>query len=113
MTGWALYLLRMGEIFDGIAFRIFSQKLFLFFLVGCRIFRCWSGIDHSSAKATCIRTDIYQIVGSSHDFFIVLYYHYRIAQFLQFSQYLDEAVGITTVQTDTWLIEDVNAAYER
>ncbi len=58
-------------------------------------------------------TDIDKIIGSTHNLFVVLYHYHGVAQLLQLSQYLDESVGITAMESDTWLVEDIHAAHER
>ena len=46
-------------------------------------------------------------VGSSHHILIMFYYDDGITQVAQFLQTVDESLVVSLVQTDTWLIEDV------
>lgn len=79
MACWCFYLFMMGEILDGVTIRVFLQELLLGFLVGSRILRSRTGINQLTAQTTSIRTDIYQVVGSPHDFLVMLYDDYRIS----------------------------------
>ena len=101
------------EILDGVALGIFLQQHLLLGRVGGGIFRMRTGIYQSAAQASGIRTDVYQIVGSPHDLLVVFYHYHGVAQFLQLSQYLDQSVGVTAVQTDARLVQDIHAAHQR
>ena len=103
----------MGEVLDGIAVGIFLQELLLFRRVGGGIFGGRTGIDQLAAQSSGIGTDVDEVVGGTHDFLVVLHYHHCIAQLLQLSEHLDEAVGVTAVETDARLVEDIDAAHER
>ena len=61
----------------------------------------------------CIRTDVDEIVGSTHDFLVVLHHDDGIAQRLQFLQYMNESGGVAAMQADAGFVEDVERAYER
>ena len=39
-------------------------------------------------------------------------HYYGVAQLLQLSQHLDESVGVSAMESDTWLVEDIKAAYQ-
>ena len=43
----------------------------------------------------------------------MLYHYHGVAQLLQLAQYLDQSGGITAVQTDARLVEDIHAAHQR
>ena len=101
------------EILDGVTLGIFLQQRLLLGRVGGGIFRMRTGIYQSAAQASGIRTDVYQIVGSPHDLLVVLHHYHGVAQFLQLSQHLDQSVGVTAVQTDARLIQDIHAAHQR
>ena len=62
-------------------------------------------VDDFASQTSRIRADVDDIVGGTDDFFVVLYHYNRIAQLLQLAQYLYEAVGITTMETDTRFIQ--------
>ena len=63
--------------------------------------------NHFASLSACLRTDIYNPVGSSHHILIMFYYDDGITQVAQFLQTVDESLVVSLVQTDTWLIEDV------
>ena len=107
-----LYLLFVAQVFDGVALGIFLQELPLLFLVCRGELRGGTGVHHLSAQSSGIGSDVYQVVGGTHDFLVVLHHHHGVAQLLQFPQHLDEPVGVTAVQSDAWLIEDVYASHE-
>ena len=68
--------------------------------------------DDFAAQAACIRPDINQVVGGTHDFLVMLYYNHCVAQCLEFFQYMDEAGCVTAVQSDGGLVEDVERSDE-
>ena len=106
-----LYLLFVAQVFDGVALGIFLQELPLLFLVCRGELRGGTGVHHLSAQSSGIGSDVYQVVGGTHDFLVVLHHHHGVAQLLQFPQHLDEPVGVTAVQSDAWLVEDVYASH--
>ena len=63
--------------------------------------------NHFASLSACLRTDIYNPVGSSHHILIMFYYDDGITQVAQFLQTVDESLVVSLVQTDTWLVEDV------
>ena len=42
----------------------------------------------------------------------MLNHYHGVAQLLQLSQYLDESVGISAMESDTWLIKNVSNTYK-
>ena len=62
--------------------------------------------------ASCIGTNVDEVVGSTHNLFVVLHDNHRVAQCLQFLEYLDQAVSVAGMQSDAWLIKDVERPYE-
>ncbi len=40
-------------------------------------------------------------------------HYYGVAQLLQLSQHLDESGGVSAMESDTWFVEDIYAAYQR
>ena len=63
--------------------------------------------NHFATLSACLRTDIYNPVGCSHHILIMFYYDDGITQVAQFLQTVDESLVVSLVQTDTWLVEDV------
>ena len=43
----------------------------------------------------------------------MLYHHHGVAQFLQLSQHLDQSGGVTAVESDARLIQDIHASHQR
>ena len=69
------YCLFTGKIFHGIRLRIVLDGSLR--QLGHIAFE-----DDASSMLACIGTDIYQVVGGTHDFFVVLYHYNGIAQLL-------------------------------
>ena len=63
--------------------------------------------DNFSSLASCLRTDIYNPVGSPHHIFIVLHHNNGIAQVAKFLQTVEQTFVVALVQTDARLIEDI------
>ena len=62
----------MQQVFYRVALRPLGERSFVY-LLGIAI------KHYLTTQASCIRTNIYQVVGSTHDIFVVLYYNHRIA----------------------------------
>ena len=99
-------LLFVEKIFHRIAIGVFLQRGFVD-LAGITV------EDNLTSQATCIRTDVYQVIGSTHDLLIVLDHHHCIAKSLQLFQHVDETVGIARVESDAGLIEDIKGTHKR
>ena len=99
-------LLFVEQIFHRITVGVFLQRGFVD-LAGITV------EDNLTSQATCIRADIYQMIGSTHDLLVVLDHHHRIAKSLQLFQHVDETVGIARVESDAGLIEDIKRAHKR
>ncbi len=69
-------------------------------------------INDFSSQAAGIRTDIDDVIGGTDYFFIVLYHYHCVSEFLQLTQYADQTVGVTAVQTNTRLIQNIETADE-
>ena len=67
-------------------------------------------INDFSSQAAGIRTDIDDVIGGTDYFFIVLYHYHCVSEFLQLTQYADQTVGVTAVQTNTRLIQNIETA---
>ena len=65
-----------------------------------------------ATQASGVGTDVDEIVGRAHDFFVVFDDDNGIAYVAQLFQYLDKSVGIARVQADARLVEDVETAHE-
>ena len=63
--------------------------------------------NHFASLSACLRTDIYNPVGSSHHILIMFYNDDGITQVAQFLQTVDESLVVSLMQTDTWLVENV------
>ena len=69
---------------------------------------CWCALkDNFASLASSLRTDIYYPVGCKHHIAIMFYYDDGIADVAKFFQTVDEALVITLMQSDTWLVEDI------
>ena len=68
--------------------------------------------DNLSAQASCIWTDVDEIVGCAHDFFVMFDHDNRIAETLEFLEHMNESVGVACMESDAGLIKDVETAYE-
>ena len=53
--------------------------------------------DHLSAQSSCVGTDVYDIVGSTHDVFVVLYYNHGVAQVAQLPEYVYQSECVAAV----------------
>ena len=42
----------------------------------------------------------------------MFYNYYRVTELLQLAQHINQAVGVTAVQTDTGFVEDIEATYK-
>ena len=65
-----------------------------------------------STQSPGIRTDVDDVVGCTDDFLVVLYDHDRIANIAQLFQYPDEPLGVATMESDAWFVQDIQATYE-
>ena len=71
-------------------------------------------IKHNlSPQTSCVGTDVYQMVGGTHDLLVVLHHYHRVAQRLQLLQHMNQSVGIPRVQTNAGLVENVERTYQR
>ena len=57
-------------------------------------------IDHFSAQASCLRTNIDNIIGRPYDVFVVLNNDYGITQLLKASQDLNEQRRVARMEAD-------------
>ena len=57
--------------------------------------------------APCLRTDIHYPVCCKHHVAVMFYYDDGIADVAKLLQTVDEALVITLMQSDTWLVEDI------
>ncbi len=99
-------VLFVEQILHRIAVRVFLQRGFVD-IAGITV------EDNLPSQTTCIRADVYQMIGSPHDLLVVLDHHHRIAKSLQLFQHVDETVSITRVESDAGLIEDIQGPHER
>ena len=86
----------------------FSQQIFYSIAVasGMQVFHI-SLINNFSSQTSGFRADIYNIVGSTDDFFIMLYHYHCIAQLLQLAEYFDKLVCISAVKSDTRFVQNI------
>ena len=68
---------------------------------------------HFAPHAARTRTDVYDVVGGSHDVLVVFHHYHRVAQIAQLFQHLDQAVGVARVETDGGLVEYIHTAHQR
>ena len=68
--------------------------------------------DDFAAPYTGTRPKVDEIVGGSHRIFIVLHDHDGVAKISQVLQRVDQAIVVTSVQTDRWLVENIKHAHE-
>jgi hypothetical protein len=68
--------------------------------------------DDFTSKTTCIRAYIDDVISSTHDVFVVLYYNYCVSKRLQFLENMDEAFCVSGMEAYAWFIEYVERAYE-
>ena len=57
-----------------------------------------------TAQTTRVGTHVNQVVGSSHNLFIVFHNDYGVADVSQLLQYFDESVGIARMESDARLV---------
>ena len=63
--------------------------------------------DYLTSLASCLRTDVNDIVGGKHHVSVVLHDDDRVADVSKLLETVDESLVVSLVQTDTWLVEDV------
>ena len=68
--------------------------------------RC-AGKDDFTAMASCAGTDVDEIVGIEHGFFVVFHHNDRVANVAQFLERLDEALVIALMQADAGLVQNI------
>ena len=100
------YCLFTGKIFHGIRLRIVLDGSLR--QLGHIAFE-----DDASSMLACIGTDIYQVVGGTHDFFVVFYHYHGIAQLLQFSQNFYQPLGVATVKSYGRFVKDIKRTHKR
>ena len=81
------------------------------------ILRCqergWLSLpDDLPAQSASVRSDVDNPVGGAHDFLVVLHHDNRIAQVAQLLQNTDELLGVATVQSDAWFVQDIQTAHQ-
>ena len=90
----------MQQIFHGVAVRILFQRF--------RVHVLGITVEHDfTTQSSCIRSHVDEVVCGPHDLLVVLHDDHRVAQRLQFFQYVDQTVRIATVQSDAGLVEDI------
>ncbi len=73
---------------------------------------CISLKDDFATEATGIRSDIDEVVGSTHNLFVVLDNDNSIALVAQFLENMDESVGVAGMETNAGFVEDIERAHE-
>ena len=68
--------------------------------------RC-SSIHDFSTQASGIGTNVNEIVGGTHNLFVVLNHHHGVAQFLQLLEYMNEPCSVTAMKPEGGFIEDI------
>ena len=68
---------------------------------------------HLSAVCASLGTDVYQIVGGTHDFLVVFDHNHRIAEVAQLVQDTYQSVCIARMQTNAGLVQDVERTDQR
>jgi len=66
-----------------------------------------AGKHHFPTQSSGFWPHINDIVGGKHHVFVVLYHNDRVAQIAQLFQRVYQALIITLMQADAWLVEDV------
>ena len=74
--------------------------------------RCRTFEYHFSAQSASIGTYVDDMVGSTHYILVVLHHHHGVANVAQFSQHMYQSVSVTAVQTDGWLVEDIERPHK-
>ena len=69
-------------------------------------------IDDFSSQTSGVGTDVNNIICCTNDFLVMFYNYYRVTELLQLAQHINQAVGVTAVQTDTGFVEDIEATYK-
>src|SRR5690348_14472408 len=81
--------------------------------IGCQQVGKTSLIDHLTAVSASMRTHIDNIVRYFYNIWIMFHDNHRIALITQLFQQLVQAVNVTGMQPDTWLVEDIHHIYQR
>ena len=61
---------------------------------------------------SCTGTDVDDVVGGVHRVLVVLHNDQRIAEVTQMTQGREQAIVVTLMQTNTWLIEDIKYPHQ-
>ena len=68
--------------------------------------------DDFTAKASCTRSDVDDMVGCPHDFLIVFHNDDGIANLLQVAQHADEFFGVATMEPYGGFVEDIKRTHK-
>ena len=65
-----------------------------------------------SAQSSGFRANVYDVVGSAHNVFVVFHDNDCVAHIAEFLKHVDKAFGVARVQTDGGFVENVETAHQ-
>ncbi|MNN35044.1 hypothetical protein D3C81_1488810 [compost metagenome] len=68
--------------------------------------------DHFAAIDPGFRSDIDQVISRLHHLLLMLDHHHCITNIAQRFQHRDQALCITWMKSNTWLVQHINRTYE-
>ena len=69
--------------------------------------------EYRASLGSCFGDNVYDVVGGSHYFLVVLHDNHGIVKLLQLAQYVNQTVRVSAVQTDAWLVQNIERSDKR